>query len=181
MNSFTSSVSGSSVCFGRYFCVLDVLLCSFLRLLQCCFYICVLDVFASTAPQYRVCGERVPKVSQGAPTTNHRTNHPPISTNQNTLCQKYDLWSGLSIFFGCVGVCGANSKLEQHFIACPLNEWTTTTKQREVICFDISHSCIHELPKHICYICYRNKSARVRKQRGGLRHCEAVPSAVTVT
>ena len=104
-----------------------------------------------------------------------------ISTNQNTLCQKYDLWSGLSIFFGCVGVCGANSKLEQHFIACPLNEWTTTTKQREVICFDISHSCIHELPQHICYICYRNKSARVRKQRGGLRHCEAVPSAVTVT
>ena len=168
-------MSGNSVCFGRCFCVLDVLLCFYLRLLQCCLCICFLDVF----PQYRVCGARVPKVSQGAPTTNHRTNHLDFHQSEYTLPE---IWSviGAVNFLG-VCVCGANSKLEQHFIACPLNEWTTTAKQRKVICFDISHSCIHELLKHICYICYRNKSARVRKQRGGLRHCEAVPGAVTVT
>ena len=101
MNSFTSSMSGNSVCFGRCFCVLDVLLCFYLRFLRCCLCICVLDVFASTAPQYRVCGERVPKVSQGAPTTNHRTNHLDFHQSEYTLPE---IWSVIEAvnFFECV-------------------------------------------------------------------------------
>ena len=129
MNSFTSSMSGNSVCFGRCFCVLDVLLCFYLRFLQCCLCICVLDVFASTAPQYCVCGERVPKVSQGAPTTNHRTNHLDFHQSEYTVPEIWSVIGAVNFFWVCVCVCGANSKLEQHFIACPLNEWTTTTKQ----------------------------------------------------